>query len=71
MFTFCPSIIYPALFCRYKTATGSSQYRFGVLTKIVKHMKTRHQEGETHPLSLEEILDETNQLDVGNKVKQV
>ncbi|KAL3288106.1 hypothetical protein HHI36_002556 [Cryptolaemus montrouzieri] len=54
----------------YKTATGSSQYRFGVLAKIVKHMKTRHQEGETHALSLEEILDETNQLDVGNKVKQ-
>ncbi|KAJ8941723.1 hypothetical protein NQ318_023319 [Aromia moschata] len=54
----------------YKTATGSSQYRFGVLAKIVKHMRTRHQEGETHPLTLEEILDETNQLDVGNKVKQ-
>ncbi|KAJ8934125.1 hypothetical protein NQ314_013584, partial [Rhamnusium bicolor] len=54
----------------YKTATGSSQYRFGVLAKIVKHMRTRHQEGETYPLSLEEILDETNQLDVGNKVKQ-
>lgn len=51
--------------------TGSSQYRFGVLAKIVKHMKTRHQEGEDHPLSLEEILDETNQLDVGSKVKQV
>lgn len=34
-------------------------------------MRTRHQEGETHPLQLEEILDETNQLDVGNKVKQV
>ncbi|CAH2001434.1 unnamed protein product [Acanthoscelides obtectus] len=54
----------------YKTSSGSSQYRFGVLAKIVKHMKTRHQEGETYPLSLEEILDETNQLDVGNKVKQ-
>ncbi|CAH0551296.1 unnamed protein product [Brassicogethes aeneus] len=54
----------------YKTATGSSQYRFGVLAKIVKHMKTRHQDGETYPLTLEEILDETNQLDVGNKVKQ-
>ncbi|KAJ8970930.1 hypothetical protein NQ317_017248 [Molorchus minor] len=54
----------------YKTASGSSQYRFGVLAKIVKHMRTRHQEGETHPLSLDEILDETNQLDVGNKVKQ-
>lgn len=34
-------------------------------------MKTRHQEGDTHPLSLEDILDETNQLDVGVKVKQV
>ncbi|KAG5886053.1 hypothetical protein JTB14_009502 [Gonioctena quinquepunctata] len=54
----------------YKTSSGSSQYRFGVLAKIVKHMKTRHQEGETYPLTLEEILDETNQLDVGNKVKQ-
>ncbi|KAF5274799.1 hypothetical protein FQR65_LT00382 [Abscondita terminalis] len=53
----------------YKTATGSSQYRFGVLAKIVKHMRTRHQEGDQHPLNLEEILDETNQLDVGNKVK--
>lgn len=55
----------------YKTATGSSQYRFGVLAKIVKHMRTRHQDGDMHPLTLEEILDETNQLDVGNKVKQV
>lgn len=34
-------------------------------------MKTRHQDGDTHPLSLEDILDETNQLDVGAKVKQV
>lgn len=34
-------------------------------------MKTRHQEGDQHPLTLEEILDETNQLDVGNKVKIV
>lgn len=34
-------------------------------------MKTRHQEGETYSLTLEEMLDETNQLDVGNKVKQV
>ncbi|XP_050296879.1 general transcription factor IIE subunit 2 [Anthonomus grandis grandis] len=54
----------------YKTHTGSSQYRFGVLAKIVKHMKQRHQDGESYPLTLEEILDETNQLDVGNKVKQ-
>lgn len=54
----------------FKTISGSSQYKFGVLAKIVKHMKTRHQEGDDHPLSLEEILDETNQLDIGSKVKQ-
>lgn len=48
--------------------TGSTQYKFGVLAKIVKHMKARHQEGDDHPLTLEEILDETNQLDVGSKV---
>ncbi|XP_075228757.1 transcription factor IIEbeta [Lycorma delicatula] len=54
----------------YKTISGSSQYKFGVLAKIVKHMKTRHQDGDDHPLSLDEILDETNQLDIGSKVKQ-
>lgn len=52
----------------YKTMTGSTQYKFGVLAKIVKHMKARHQDGDDHPLMLEEILDETNQLDVGSKV---
>jgi len=51
--------------------SGSSQYKFGVLAKIVKHMKQRHQLGDDHPLTLDEILDETNQLDVGSKVKQV
>lgn len=49
----------------YKTTSGSSQYNFSVLAKIVKHMKQRHLEGDTHPLSLDEILDETNQLDIG------
>lgn len=55
----------------YKTMAGSSQYRFGVLAKIVKHMRTRHQDGDDHPLTLEDILDETNQLDVGQSVKNV
>ncbi|RZF34236.1 hypothetical protein LSTR_LSTR012610 [Laodelphax striatellus] len=54
----------------YKTMSGSSQYKFGILAKIVKHMKTRHQDGDDHPLTLDEILDETNQLDIGTKVKQ-
>ncbi len=32
-------------------------------------MKARHMEGEDHPLTLEDILDETKQLDLGNKTK--
>ena len=69
--------------------SGSSQYRFGVLAKIVKHMKNRHCKsmkrlsftklitipvsaaGDDHPLTIEEILDETNQLDIGSSVKNV
>lgn len=53
----------------YKTMKGSSQHKFSVLAKIVKYMKTRHQRGDTHPLTLEEILDETNQLDVGQLMR--
>jgi hypothetical protein len=33
-------------------------------------MKSRHMEGLDHPLTLDEILDETNQLDVTGKTKQ-
>lgn len=53
----------------YKTMSVSLQYRFGVLARIVKHMKTRHQDGEDHPLTIEDILDETNQLDIGTSVR--
>lgn len=63
-----------ALFMRfssYKTMPGSSHYRFGVLAKIVRHMRNRHLEGEDHMLTLDDILDETNQLDVGSSVKNV
>lgn len=51
----------------YKTSHGSSQYKFGILAKIVKYMKTRHQDGQSHGLTLDDILDETNQLDVPTK----
>lgn len=53
----------------YKTAQGSSQYRFSVLARVVKHMKSRHQEGDTEPLLLDEILDETNQLDASTSIR--
>lgn len=51
--------------------TGSTNYRFGVLAKIVKHMRIRHLDGDDHMLTLDDILDETNQLDIGSSVKNV
>lgn len=53
----------------YKSSSGSSQYKFAILAKVVKYMKSRHLNGDTHPLTIDEILDETNQLDVGTKIK--
>jgi len=55
---------------RMKAMGASSQYKFGVLARIVRHMRSRHMDGEDHPLGLEEILDETNQLDVSGKTRQ-
>lgn len=34
-------------------------------------MKERHLSGDDHPLTIEEILDETNQLDIGSSTKTV
>ncbi|CAI9558954.1 unnamed protein product [Staurois parvus] len=53
-----------------KPLSGTSNFKFGVLAKIVNYMKTRHQRGDTYPLTLEEILDETQHLDIGMKQKQ-
>ncbi|XP_055966973.1 general transcription factor IIE subunit 2-like [Sorex fumeus] len=53
-----------------KALSGSSGYKFGLLAKIVNHMKTRHQRGDTHPLTLEEILDEIQHLDIGLTQRQ-
>ena len=41
---------------------GTSQYKFSVLSKIVRHMRHRHMEGEDQALTLDDILDETNQV---------
>jgi transcription initiation factor TFIIE subunit beta len=54
----------------YTNVAAGSAYKFGVLTKIVQHLKKKFQEGEDHPLNLDEILDETSQLDVSAKVQQ-
>lgn len=64
-----PAISNNSAILSYKTVSGNSQFKFGILAKIVKYMKTRHQEGDDHPLTLEEILDETNQLFVTNNIR--
>jgi hypothetical protein len=48
---------------------GSSGYKFCVLAKIVCHMKARYVDAIDHPLNLEELLDETNQIDAESKIK--
>ena len=35
-----------------------NKHKFALLAEIVKHMKSRHQKGDTHALTLEEILEE-------------
>lgn len=55
----------------YKTMAGSSQKKFACLNKIVIFMKERHLQGVEHPLSIDEIMDETSQLDVGSSTKNV
>ncbi|PAA81209.1 hypothetical protein BOX15_Mlig007067g1, partial [Macrostomum lignano] len=43
--------------------------RFNALSRIIRHMKSRHIEGQRHPLALEEILEETKQEDLPQSVK--
>ena len=56
--------------------TNRKQFQFLLMSfhilcsaKIVRHMKARHMDGMDHPLTLEEVLDETNQLDVTGATK--
>jgi len=60
-----PKEVVPKDIYAYKSLAGSSTLNFSVLAKIVKHMKQRHLVGDSEPLGLEDILDETNQLDIG------
>lgn len=51
-------------------ASTSSGTNFSILTKIVKQMKERFRQGDRDALTLDELLDETNQLDIGLKQRQ-
>lgn len=51
----------------YKTMTSLSQNNFSVLAKIVKSLKQRYLDGDSEPLTLEEIFDETNQHEISSR----
>lgn len=53
----------------YKTMTSWSQNNFSIIAKIVKWLKERHLNGDSEPLTLEDILDETEQTDISNRTK--
>lgn len=45
-------------------------HNFSILTKIVNSMKDRYLNGDSEALSFDELLDETNQLDLSSRQKQ-
>jgi len=45
--------------------------KFGILFTIVEHLRTLHQNGGDDALTLEQILGETNQLDVSAEISKV
>jgi transcription initiation factor TFIIE subunit beta len=53
----------------YKTMTSWSQNNFSVIAKIVKWLKERHLSGDSEPLTLDEILDETEQTEISTRTK--
>lgn len=53
----------------YKTMTSWSQANFGIIAKIVKWLKERHLSGDSEPLTLDDILDETEQIDISTRTR--
>lgn len=54
----------------FKKFKPTSNANFACLAKIVKYMKQRYLDGDNEPLTLEEMLDETNQLDLAPRQRQ-
>lgn len=54
----------------YAKKPVASKFRTGILTRIVQHMEVRHLHGDQHPLALDEIINESNQLNIKPEVKK-
>lgn len=53
----------------YKTMTSFSQNNFSIIAKIVKWLRERHLNGDSEPLTLDDILDETEQIDISTRTR--
>ena len=53
----------------FTRTSGSSTHNFAILAKIVNWMKQRYLDGDAEALTFDDVLDETNQLDLTNKQK--
>lgn len=42
-----------------------------IFGKIIHHMKQRHQRKENYPISLEDILEEIQEVDLSPKIKNI
>lgn len=55
----------------YKTAIPPAQQnKFGALAKVVNYLKVRHHRGDSHPLTIEDVLDEAGLSETAGKYKQ-
>lgn len=54
----------------FPTKSSYPVHNFSILTKIVNSMKDRYLNGDSEALSFDELLDETNQLDLSARQKQ-
>uniref|UniRef100_A0A6G1SI75 Transcription initiation factor IIE subunit beta n=1 Tax=Aceria tosichella TaxID=561515 RepID=A0A6G1SI75_9ACAR len=53
----------------YKTMTALSQNNFSLIAKIVNWLKERHLSGDSEPLTLDEILEETENTEISVRTK--
>lgn len=53
----------------YKTMTTYSQQNFVIIAKIVKWLRETYLSGNSEPVTLEDILDETEQTDISTRTK--
>lgn len=60
----------PSLSRDFPSRPAVPAHNFSILTKIVNSMKDRYLNGDSEALTFDELLDETNQLDLSAKQKQ-